>query len=49
MKDKRKFAKEMILRKMMTKKFVQKLRMRKDGFKKDLGALSRLRIVFSEL
>ena len=34
---------------MITKKFVQKLRMRKNGFKKDLWALSQLRIVFSEL
>ena len=32
----------------MTKKFVQKLRIRKNGFKKDLRALSQLRIVFSE-
>ena len=39
----------MISREMMTKKFVQKLRMRKNGFKKDLRALSQLRIVFSEL
>ena len=30
-------------------KFVQKLRMRKIGFKKDLPANSQLRIVFSEL
>ena len=39
----------MISRKLMTKKFVQKIRMRKNGFKKDLQALSQLRIVFSEL
>ena len=39
----------MISRKMMTKKFVQKLQMRKSGFKKDLRALSHLQIVFSEL
>ena len=49
LKDKRKFSKTMISRKMMTKKFVQKLQMRKNGFKKDLRALSQLRIVFSEL
>ena len=48
-KDKRKFTKTMISRKMMTKNFVQKLRMRKNGFKKDLRALSQLRIVYSEL
>ena len=30
----------MISRKMITKKFVQKLRMRKNGFKKDPRALS---------
>ena len=48
-KDKRKFSKTMILRQMMAKKFVQKLRMTKNGFKKDLRALSQLRIVFSEL
>ena len=40
MKDKRKFSKTMISRKMMTKKF---------GFKNDLRTLSQLRIVFSEL
>ena len=39
----------MISRKMMTKKFVRKLRMRKNDFKEDLRALSQLRIVFSEL
>ena len=50
LKDKRKFSKTMISRKIMTKKFVQKLRMRKkNGFKKDLRAPSQLRIVFSEL
>ena len=31
----------------MTKKFLQKLRIRKNGFKKDLRVLSQLRIVFS--
>ena len=39
----------MISRQIMTKKFVQKLLMRKNGFKKDLRALSQLRIFFSEL
>ena len=39
----------MISRKMMTKKFVQMLRLRKNGFKKDLQAFSQLQIVFSEL
>ena len=39
----------MISRKMMTKKFVQKLQMRKNGFKNDLQTLSHLQIVFSEL
>ena len=43
------FSKTMLSRKMMTKKLVQKLRMRKNDFKKDLRALSQLRIVFSEL
>ena len=42
------FSKKMISRNMMTKKFVQKLRMRKNGCKKDLQALSQLRIVFSQ-